>query len=213
MMKPTNTNYEPAGSYSPFEDESSSSPSSPPPPASSASSPSSSSSEGGARRHPVATFFHLFFKISALVTYLILARWGSFVIMFVVITLLVAFDFWTVKNVTGRLLVGLRWWNEVHEDGTNRWIFESVEDKSIINDTESKIFWISLFITPVIWGLMFLSAIFNILWLPVVAISLALSSANVYGYWKCSRDAKKRLQGAAQGYLISRLVNRATGAL
>jgi hypothetical protein len=29
------------------------------------------------------------------------------------VTLLLAFDFWTVKNVTGRLLVGLRWWNEV----------------------------------------------------------------------------------------------------
>ncbi len=27
--------------------------------------------------------------------------------------LLLAFDFWTVKNVSGRLLVGLRWWNEV----------------------------------------------------------------------------------------------------
>ena len=29
------------------------------------------------------------------------------------------------QNVTGRLLVGLRWWNDVHEDGTNIWIFES----------------------------------------------------------------------------------------
>lgn len=26
---------------------------------------------------------------------------------------LLAFDFWTVKNVSGRLLVGLRWWNKV----------------------------------------------------------------------------------------------------
>jgi hypothetical protein len=24
-------------------------------------------------------------------------------------------------------MVGLRWWNEVGEDGTNKWIFESVE--------------------------------------------------------------------------------------
>eukprot|EP01050_Picozoa_sp_SAG11_P010429 SAG11_NODE_1041_length_6056_cov_5.902468_6_plen_102_part_00 len=29
--------------------------------------------------------------------------------------LLLAMDFWTVKNVSGRLLVGLRWWNEIME--------------------------------------------------------------------------------------------------
>lgn len=52
-------------------------------------------------------------------------------------------DFWTVKNITGsfksynfvlmlnmlimtgRLLVGLRWWNHVDEDGKSHWIYES----------------------------------------------------------------------------------------
>ena len=34
-------------------------------------------------------------------------------------------DFWTVKNVTGRLLVGLRWWNHVDEDGKSHWVFEN----------------------------------------------------------------------------------------
>ena len=51
----------------------------------------------------------------------------GFVTTFVFIVLLLAFDFWTVKNVSGRLLVGLRWWNEVREDGTNEWLFESLE--------------------------------------------------------------------------------------
>ena len=54
--------------------------------------------------------------------------------------LLLALDFWTVKNVSGRLLVGLRWRNEVLQaaiqaiafnnsqvsaDGTAKWVFES----------------------------------------------------------------------------------------
>jgi hypothetical protein len=34
-------------------------------------------------------------------------------------------DFWTVKNVTGRLLVGLRWWNYVDEEGKSIWVFEN----------------------------------------------------------------------------------------
>jgi hypothetical protein len=37
-------------------------------------------------------------------------------------------DFWVIKNVTGRLLVGLRWWNEVKEDGSEEWKFESYDD-------------------------------------------------------------------------------------
>merc|ERR1711879_10426 len=48
-------------------------------------------------------------------------------------------DFWTVKNVTGRLLVGLRWWHYVKEDGTNVWMFES--SKNPINAVEAVIFW------------------------------------------------------------------------
>lgn len=52
---------------------------------------------------------------------------NQFVVAFVIIILLIAFDFWTVKNVSGRLLVGLRWWNEINDDGTSKWIFESVE--------------------------------------------------------------------------------------
>lgn len=29
------------------------------------------------------------------------------------------------QNVTGRLLVGLRWWNQVDEDGKSQWVFEA----------------------------------------------------------------------------------------
>ncbi len=34
------------------------------------------------------------------------------VITFIIVIILSAFDFWAVKNVTGRLLVGLRWWSD-----------------------------------------------------------------------------------------------------
>ena len=50
---------------------------------------------------------------------------SHFIELFLTILLLLAMDFWTVKNISGRLLVGLRWWNKVEEDGTSRWIFES----------------------------------------------------------------------------------------
>ena len=54
--------------------------------------------------HPISTFFHIFFKVAALFTYLfgIYIFTNSFVIIFVMCILFLSCDFWTVKNVTGR---------------------------------------------------------------------------------------------------------------
>lgn len=38
--------------------------------------------------------------------------------------MLVVFDFWIVKNVSGRLLVGFWWWNDINEEGESVWYFE-----------------------------------------------------------------------------------------
>lgn len=87
-------------------------------------------------RHPLPAFFHVFFRASALIVYLVLSSFvsGHFIELFLTVILLLAFDFWTVKNVTGRLLVGLRWWNKVEEDGTSTWVFES---KKVYNQTSN----------------------------------------------------------------------------
>lgn len=34
-------------------------------------------------------------------------------------------SFFFSQNVSGRLLVGLRWWNQVDDDGKSHWVFES----------------------------------------------------------------------------------------
>ncbi|KNA13967.1 hypothetical protein SOVF_111780, partial [Spinacia oleracea] len=51
----------------------------------------------------------------------------NFVIIFVVTVLLAALDFWVVKNVSGRILVGLRWRNEINDLGEGIWKFESLD--------------------------------------------------------------------------------------
>ena len=68
--------------------------------------------------NPVACMFHVLFKGGAIFAFVFLnAFLNEEIIAFVVIVLFAAFDFWTVKNVTGRLLVNLRWWSEVDEFG------------------------------------------------------------------------------------------------
>ena len=74
----------------------------------------------------MAVLFHLLFRVSALVLYLVahyVTHMGEMGVMITII-LLLAVDFWTVKNITGRILAGLRWWNKVEEDGTSTWVFE-----------------------------------------------------------------------------------------
>lgn len=77
------------------------------------------------------SFFHLFFRGSAVITYM-LCGWfsDSFITSFVFVILLLSADFWTVKNITGRLMVGLRWWNYVDDEGASHWVFES---RKVIN--------------------------------------------------------------------------------
>ncbi|OQR84651.1 hypothetical protein ACHHYP_13099 [Achlya hypogyna] len=148
-------------------------------------------------KHPVAALFHVLFKVLALLAYLFGGIFSSsFVFVFVICILLLAFDFWTVKNVSGRLLVGLRWWNRINEDGTSEWIFESHEDMTEVDPLDAKVFWTGLYGAPCIWALFLLIAVlkFNLEWALIAIVALMLSAANIVGYTKCSKDAKNKMK-------------------
>jgi len=148
-------------------------------------------------KHPTTLVFHVLFKAVALFFYIFGGMFtSSFVLTFVFCIILLAFDFWTVKNVSGRLLVGLRWWSVVKEDGSNEWVFESLEDMSEISQFDSRIFWGTLYATPVIWSLLFLIGTLRLKfeYLPIVIAAIAMSGANVVGYYKCSNVASERMQ-------------------
>jgi len=72
----------------------------------------------------------LIWQAAALAFYILSALFvNKFVIIFVVTVLLAALDFWVVKNVSGRILVGLRWWNEINDLGESIWKFESLDQE------------------------------------------------------------------------------------
>ena len=101
--------------------------------------------QGGAAGQPQQgeLFFHLAFKAGALFTYMFLSGLGlSYMLTFVFVVVLSALDFWTVKNVSGRLLVGLRWSNHIDDAGKSTWHFQSFEDQRAINQTDSNFFWL-----------------------------------------------------------------------
>ncbi|XP_027057490.1 Golgi apparatus membrane protein TVP23 homolog B-like [Pocillopora damicornis] len=162
-------------------------------------------------RKPLVTIFHLLFRVAAIIAYL-LCGWfsDSFITNFVIIVLLLSFDFWTVKNVTGRLLVGLRWWNYVDEDGNSHWVFESRKSDKQVTTAESRVFWLGLVICPIIWTFFLVAALFSLKfkWLLVVAVGLSLNVANLIGYVRCKKDAGKNIKSFAGNFLGRQLLNQ-----
>jgi len=162
-------------------------------------------------RHPIAALFHVLFRFSALIVYLFCGWFSSnFIPSFVIIILLLSADFWTVKNVTGRLLVQLRWWNYIDDDGKSHWVFESKKDSDQmkVSPADSRIFWLALFLSPVIWLVFFFVTIlgFNLKWLMVVCIALTFSSANLFGYIRCRIGQKANLSSVASNFIQKQIV-------
>jgi hypothetical protein len=151
-------------------------------------------------------------QFSALAFYILCSIFiQSFVIQFVVTVLLIALDFWTVKNVSGRILVGLRWWNEVNDQGESVWHYESLDQQTLetLNKKDSWLFWWSLYLTPVAWVALGIVAVikFNLDYLLVVGVALVLSTANIIGFTKCRKDAKKQIQQFASQTVASHMAN------
>jgi hypothetical protein len=131
--------------------------------------------------------FHVLFKAASLAMYLTSGLFigsNANVLTFVLVTILSACDFWTVKNVSGRLLVGLRWWTDIDAKGESSWRFESYEDQRFIHPTDSNGFWLPLFVTPVVWVLLAFGSllVLHFMWLLLCLVALALTCINLWGH-------------------------------
>lgn len=106
--------------------------------------------------------------------------------------MLLAADFWNVKNISGRLLVGLRWWNETDDKGDSIWVFETSDSDRYINPIDSKVFWILLYVAPAFWIALAVLAVlkFEFLSLILVIIAIALTMTNALAFTKCDKFGK-----------------------
>ena len=93
----------------------------------------------------------------------------NFVLVFILTLLLLSVDFYYLKNIAGRRLVGLRWWNEVNTaTGDSHWVFESAPPERQPNATDRRFFWLSMYVVPALWVALAILAILrlqNFIWL------------------------------------------------
>ncbi|CDF88516.1 probable Golgi apparatus membrane protein TVP23 [Zygosaccharomyces bailii] len=142
--------------------------------------------------HPLLLSIHLAGKLAPILFYVLGSLFMGFTPHFIVVVLLLAGDFYLTKNISGRKLVQLRWWYDPSSEGFRAFIFESYKQYAPgppINPIDSKLFWWSMYLTPLVWGVFaFLCVIrFKLFYLLLVVVGLVLTSWNTYGFHCCER--------------------------
>jgi len=173
--------------------------------------------------HPVALFFLYLFRIGAILVYIFCGLFtDNYVISTVLVVVLLAMDFWNCRNVAGRTLVGLRYWNQVDEDGESYWVFESRDPSRPANPIDARMFWIASYTFPLLWmGLLIISFLkFNLSFVPITLLALVFNVTNAVGFTYADRDAKQKWAsgvvwdmgiGGLSGQLFSGVVKNSVG--
>lgn len=53
---------------------------------------------------------------------------GKSVSLLILLTITGILDFWMIKNISGRFLVGMRWWTIIDDEGKEQYFFEKKKD-------------------------------------------------------------------------------------
>ncbi|ORY23347.1 hypothetical protein BCR39DRAFT_549346 [Naematelia encephala] len=183
-----------------------------------------------ASSHPLSLAFLYFFRSAAIAVYVLCGLFtDNYVLSIVLVVVLLSVDFWNTRNVAGRTLVGLRYWNEVDEEGESSWVFESRDPSRPANPIDAKMFWIALYAYPLGWLALFIVSLlkFNVSFLPIVFLALVFNLSNVLGFTYADRDAQRRWANSAMansnllgfgvggigGQLLGGLVTRGLGRM
>ncbi|KAK0465387.1 Golgi apparatus membrane protein TVP23 [Desarmillaria tabescens] len=172
--------------------------------------------------HPLALFFLFLFRIAAITVYILC---GFFTDNYVLSSSSSSqWTFGTCRNVSGRTLVGLRFWNQVDDDGESFWVFESRDPSHPPNPIDSKMFWIALYVFPCLWAALFIVSLLklSISFIPIVILALVFNITNAIGFTYADRDAKQRWannlssswgMGGITGSLLSGAVKQSVGRI
>lgn len=77
-----------------------------------------------------------------------------------------------------------------------------------INPSESRIFWLALIVSPLLWCIFSLVALFGFKakWLLLATIGGILNGANLYGYIKCKMGGEKNISSATSEFFKKQVI-------
>ena len=153
--------------------------------------------------HPFMGLFLLIFKATPIVFYIFGGLFISgTVYIFCIVLISTCVDFWFVKNVAGRKLLGLRWWNGDDPLGRDGWTFESYDNMETSTKFDKFIFWQSLTVSAVFWLVLLISKLisFSLFWGMLVFICFSLNATNFYGYSLSQKEHLKKIESIRKLY-------------
>jgi hypothetical protein len=95
----------------------------------------------------------------------------------------------------------------IKEDGSEEWIFESVDQRKNTflclntigeqNAADSRVFWFTNYATPVIWVILMIVNVlsFSLSNAAVCIFAFGLASFNLLGFIRCEKNHKQKVQG------------------
>ncbi|KAL4501461.1 hypothetical protein ABPG72_021268 [Tetrahymena utriculariae] len=145
--------------------------------------------------HPGVCVTHFILKLGSLLCFFLIGSDHN-TICFVFTILFSAFDFWIVKNITGRKLVLLKWQCSVDDNGDEKWVFESTEPGIKPNQIDSTFFWFIQFTICAIWLLISLFELFSLsfFWLILTLVCFFIHTVNFSGFYKCRGEHQKKIK-------------------
>lgn len=142
--------------------------------------------------HPILLSVHLTAKAAPIVFYIVGSLFLGFTAQFITLMILLAVDFYITKNISGRRLVQLRWWYDSTGEKATSFTYESYKQYAPgppINAIDSKLFWWSLYLTPVTWAVFGIFCVLRLklFYLIINLIAIGLTGWNAYGYRCCDK--------------------------
>merc|ERR1711872_1199361 len=161
----------------------------------------------GRPSNTMVVILHTAFKLSALIIYLCASiLTSSFIACFITVMILLSADFWIVKNISGRLLAGLRWWSVVDESGQLVWHYESwtSEQRQLAQQGESMYFWGTLIGCQVMWAFLATVSIFSLTlkWLLLCCLAMSLNGSNLLGYTRARLGSGEKITQRVSKWLL-----------
>lgn len=144
-----------------------------------------------------ACFWHITFKIGSVFCYLFLSLFtDDDIVVFISVLFCIVFDFWVTKNLTGRYLVGLRWWSFINDDNETEWVYESKKYDLVIDKTDYVIFWYGQYMISCFWPIMTVIKLIGLdaFWGQLCVIGSSLNVTNTLAYYKCFKEHQKKVK-------------------
>ena len=155
--------------------------------------------------YPMISLLTVLIKLASIISFFLFSIFLSneAIIMFIVV-LIGACDFWITKNISGRFLAGLRWYNLLKlETNTEIWVFEGKNEYNA-DFIDKGIFWYSLYFNDIVWIILFLWEIIRLKfdWSFICLILIIFTFTNTYGFYRSSNIQQKGTNFLINKYII-----------